>query len=116
MPQAKDCHALTTYFIQGYEKKYGKKPSVNRNTARWGFDSILHDKSIMDTKFLIDYYFTTPDTKKHDLDWFFYNYDKLWNAMEEAHEDAQHRKKLMEESKKRAEAWRQSGRQGIANS
>lgn len=116
MPQAKDCHVLITYFINGYEGRYGRKPEVNRYSARWGFDSILQDMSMVEARSLIDYYFTTPPTRRHELDWFFYNYDKLHVAMIEARDDAAHRRKLMEESKKRAEAWRQSGKQGIADS
>lgn len=116
MATAKDCHALTSYYVKGYEVRYGVKPNVNRNTARWGFDSMLQDLSMNHVRQLIDYYFTTPPTRRHDLDWFFYNYEKLNNAMSEAREDAKHRSKLMEESKQRAEAWRQSGKQGIADS
>jgi hypothetical protein len=64
---------------------------------------------------LIDYYFTTPPTNRHSLEWFFWNYDKLVKAMLDAKEDAAHRLRLKEESKIRAEQWRQSGKQGIAN-
>lgn len=115
MATAKDCHSLTSYYEKGYKEKYGHAPNVNRVTARWNFDSILGSLSLAQTRELIDYYFTTPPTRLHDLDWFFYNYEKLVKAMSDAREDTAHRKKLMEESKKRAEQWRQSGKQRIAN-
>lgn len=115
MATAKDCHALTSYYEKGYKAKYGSAPVVNRVTARWNFDSILGSQSVATTKELIDYYFTTPPTRRHDLEWFFYNYDKIIKAMLEAKDDAAHRSRLMEESRKRAEQWRQSGKQGIAD-
>ncbi len=111
----KDCHALTSYYEKAYTSKYGVKPNVNRYAARWGFDSILQSMPMVQAKELLDYYFTTPPTKKHDLDWFFYHYHQLVEAKQKSSDDAAHRRKLMEESKSRAERWRQSGKQGIAN-
>lgn len=115
MAQAKDCHALVTYFVKKYEEVYGFKPTVNRHSARWGFDSILSDLSSTEAKSLIDYYFRTESAKGHPLDWFFYNYDKLLIAKAESDVDADRTAKLREESKKRAEEWRKSGKQGIAD-
>ena len=115
MATAKDCHALTSYYEKLYKEKYGRAPNVNRITARWNFDSILGSMSSAHARELIDYYFTTPPTRLHDIVWFFNNYEKLVRAMSEAQIDAEHRRKLMEESKKRAEQWRASGKQGIAN-
>jgi hypothetical protein len=115
MASAKDAHSLTSHYEKGFKAKYGTKSSANGVTARWNFDTLLRQMSIQEVKDLIDYYFTTPPTNMHSLDWFFYNYDKLVQAKAKAVEDAAHRRKLMEESKQRAEAWRQSGKQGIAN-
>ena len=112
---AKDCHALISYYEKGYVAKYGKIPNVNRYAARWGFDSVLQSMGMTQARALVDYYFTTPGTKKHDLDWFFYNYHKLVDGMQRAQEDSAHRRKLMEESKIRAERWRQSGKQGTTD-
>jgi hypothetical protein len=115
MATAKDCHTLISYYEKKWKEIYNGTPSVNRITARWNFDSVLKGMSMKETKELIDYYFTTPKTRLHDLGWFFNNYDKLVKAQQTLAEDAAHRRKLMEESKIRAEQWRQSGRQGIGN-
>src|SRR6478735_6121770 len=112
---AKDCHEMTSYYMKGYKEKYGSAPNVNRNTARWGFDSVLHDMSKQHVKMLLDYYFEVPSDRRHDLDWFFYNYEKLNRSKLEQEEAKAARTKLMEESRIRAEAWRKSGKQGIAN-
>lgn len=112
---AKECHALTSYYEKLYADKYGKKPNVNRYSARWGFDSVLNSMDSEQARSLLEYYFTTPPTKNHDLDWFFWNYEKISQSMVDTAEDTAHRARLMEESKLRAEKWRQSGKQGITN-
>lgn len=112
---AKDCHTLTSYFEKIYKAKYNVVPNVNRYAARWGFDSVLQSMNIEQAKALLDYYLTTPATRKHDLDWFFYHYHELIDSMLRAKDDAAHRRKLMEESKSRAEQWRKSGKQSITD-
>lgn len=114
-PTAAQCHTLISYYETKYKEKYGTAPNLNRVTARWNFDSVLRSMGAPQVKELIDYYFTTPPTKRHELDWFFYNYDKLRSAFIDAQEDREYRAKLMEESKIRAERWRQSGKRGIAD-
>lgn len=112
---AKDCHALTSYYEKLYKEKYGQAPFVNRYAARWGFDSVLGSMSNTQAKELIEYYFTTASTRKHELEWFFYNYHVLMKNLQAAKDDAAHRNKLMEESKIRAEQWRNSGKSRIAD-
>ena len=115
MPTVKDCHTLTTYYAKLYARKYGEKPVVNRHTARWGFDSVLMDMPLTEAKELLEYYLTTVSPRKHPLDWFFYNYEKLVKGRQDAEEDHARTQRLLLESKKRAEEWRASGHQGIAS-
>lgn len=112
---AKDCHTMISYFEKQYKDKYGFAPNVNRYAARWGFDSVLQSMNMVKAKSLIDYYLTTPPTRKHDLDWFFYHYHELDTAMVKSKTDAEHRKKLMQESKIRAEGWLERGKQSITD-
>lgn len=114
MATAKECHTLTSYFAARYKEKYARAPVLNRYSARWGFDSVLMDMSSKEVEELIDYYFTVPSERHHNLEWFFYNYDKLAKARTDAKEDSEHRARLREESAARAETWRQSGKRGIA--
>ncbi len=114
MAAAKDAHALTSYFIKQYKIKYEKDPVINRHSARWGFDSILMDMPTPEVKALIDYYLTTASMKRHSLEWFLYNYDKLVEACRVQKEDAARRAKLREESEKRAKEWLESGKRGIS--
>lgn len=108
MPLAKDCHALTSYYILGYRTKYGRAPVVNRNKARWGFDAILYDLNVVEVKSLLDYYFDAVSTHGHSIDWFFNNYDKLIETREIAEKDEADRARLREESKKRVEEWKKT--------
>lgn len=115
--KAQECHALVSYFVKGYKGRYGMEPVVNRHSARWGFDSILQGMAPTEVRNLIDYYLTLTLPKRHTLEWFFYNYDKLINSQREAVKDSERRKKLREESEKRAKDWRDRlGNQGTTDS
>lgn len=102
---AQRAHALTSYFEKRYKEQYGNSPVVNRYSARWGWDSVLASLSDAEVKEVINYYFDVPRAT-HTLDWFFYNYDKLVVSYRESLEESGRRKKLREESQRRAAEWR----------
>lgn len=92
------------------------EPVVNRHSARWSFASVLEGLSPDEVKALIDYYFTTNSTKRHNLEWFFYNYDKLIEGRTESDKDKDRRERLRHESEQRAREWRERfGNQGITS-
>jgi hypothetical protein len=117
MAAAKDRHTLTSYYAKLYKQKYGEEAVINRYTAQWGWDSILGDMSLAKVKELLDYYFANVSVRQHDIDWFFYNYDKILVNRKDQEKDARLRAKLMEESKERAERWRNKrlGNQGTTD-
>lgn len=106
MATPKQAHALVSYFEKVYKERHGFAPTVNRYSARWGFDSILLGMSEQDVKALMDYYMKTVNPSGHSLDWFFYNYEKLIVAKREQDKDTEALKRVREASKKRAEEWR----------
>lgn len=114
-PTAQQCHAMTTYYVNLFTEKYHRAPTVNRHSARWGWESVLMGMPPTEAKRLLDFYFTTTSQKQHALDWFFYNYDKLIESMSDLDKDRERRKKLREESEKRAAEWRARGNTGIAS-
>lgn len=115
MATAKDCHTLTSYYTKLYKERYGVNPVVNRHSARWGFDSLLTDMSMTEAKGLLDFFFKTGNTKRHAIDWFLYNYEKLIEAQIKIKEDSEHRATLRKESEQRAKEWREKhGNDGIA--
>lgn len=112
-PTAQQCHALTTYYIQAYTDKYDTKPVVNRHSARWGFESMLMDMPAPEVKKLIDFYLETTSTRRHSLDWFFYNYDSLLEEQKEHDKDRSDIARLRRESEERVRAWRERGMKSI---
>lgn len=109
MATAKDCHVLINYYLKSYEGLHGKKPVVNRNIARWGFDNMLYDLTMVEVKELIDFYMKTSGSHNHSLQWFYNNYEKLVTSKQEQDEDRVHREKLMAQTRARTEEWRKNG-------
>lgn len=114
-PTAQQCHAMTTYYVSKFKEKYGREPVINRHSARWGFESVLMGMPPAEAKKLLDFYFTTTSTKQHALDFFFYNYEKLIESLSALEQDKLRRKKMREESEKRAAEWRARGNTGIGS-
>ncbi len=114
-PTAQACHALTTYYVKAYTKRYKVAPNVNRNTARWGFESLLMDMPADTVKELIDYYLTADSSRRHPLDWFFYNYERLVEDLADRQKDREERARLRRESAERTRAWQERGMNTIAN-
>lgn len=106
MATAKDCHTLTGHFEKCYKERYGQKPVLNKYAARWGFDAVLNDLSVLDAKALVEYYFKTESHNRHSIDWFFYNYHNLIINRKAQQDDAARRAVLRAESARRTEEWR----------
>lgn len=103
-PTPQQCHALTTYFITAYTEKVGRKPAVNRNKARWGFESLLMDYSPSDARELIDYYlehYVDPT-----IDSFLYTYEKIDEAKQEHDKNEVIAAKRRAATQARLEEWR----------
>jgi hypothetical protein len=75
-------HSLTTYYKQVHEKVVGSSPSLNRNTAKWGWEAMLMDYSVEQVKELVDYYIE-HFAERPTLQWFLNNYEKVDDAMRE---------------------------------
>lgn len=103
-PTAQQCHALTTYFVDAYTGVVGKKPVVNRNKARWGFESLLMDYDPVESRELIDFYVKHWNTPS--LEWFLFNYEKVISARDEARAKERSSERRREETRARLENWR----------
>ncbi len=106
MSTPKQAHTLSTYFGKQFKAKYGYEQKFNRNKARWSWDNILMDYTMDEAKALIDYYLSTASPNGHNLDWFFYNYDKLAEAKEKTDEDRAALAAIREQTRIRTEEWR----------
>jgi hypothetical protein len=108
MAGVKDYHALTSYYVKRFKEVHKRDANVNRYAAQWGWKAMLEDMAADHVKKLVDFYLTTPSDRMHELDWFFYNYEK-------SERDIAATEKLLAESKQRAEEWRASGKRGITS-
>lgn len=103
-PTVQQCHAMTTYYSKKYSEVTGKSTVVNRNKARWGFESVLMDFSPVETRELIDYYLEHYNTPS--IDWFLFNYDKVVVAKQEHNEKEKVAEKRRQQTAERLEEWR----------
>lgn len=107
MATAAQAHQLSDYYIKKYVERYGEKPIINRNKARWSWDNIMHDLKPAEIRELLDYYFASNSAKAHDLDNFFYNYDKIITSKIAYDKDRVERKRMMKETEERTRRWRE---------
>lgn len=103
MTPTQENHMLTTGFINLWKQRYPKagQPNFNRNKANFGWKAMRMDMSIDEIKELVEFFFTIPDSKNHDLANFHWNYDAVVERFEEVKKDRAHRKVLAAQSKKR---------------
>jgi len=92
------------YYIACYTKRYGKKPVINRYSARWGFKDMVESIGLERAKEVIEYYCRVGKTP--NLQDLFYNFLKVDEAMREAAEDAEHRRLLREKTARRVSEYR----------
>lgn len=97
---------LVNRFIDGYTKKYGTKPVVNRNDATWVMRTLLEDFSEQELIDIIDFYFAHINHSSHSFEWFKYNYHIVHQAMLDRQSDMEMVARLQRESELRAKEWK----------
>lgn len=112
-PTAQQCHAMTTYFMTAYQEVFETRPVVNRNKARWGFESMLMDYTPAQAKELIDYYLDANLTPS--LEWFLWNYDKVDEAYQEHEKNRLLAAQRRKETQERLKQWREKKAQWQKN-
>ena len=101
-------HSLVTYFLKLYGQKYEEAPrDFNRYRDKWGFQSMIEDFGPARAKQIVEFYLSTS-RPRHPVNYLLFNYEKLNTVMIEREKDEANRAKLMAESKKRVEEWRQA--------
>lgn len=102
-PTAQQCHAMTTYFINGYKDLTASAPVVNRNKAKAGWSGMLMDFTPTQARELVDHYLAYYE--KPRIDWFLYNYEKVAEDMKERNEAKEVRRLRRAETERRAKEW-----------
>jgi hypothetical protein len=95
--------ALVDLYALCYEKKLGRKPTINRYREKWGFQDMLDSLGYERSCEVIEYYFTT--TNNYSPVNLFNNFDRLHEAITKRDLDRQRRKKLQEQTRKMVEEW-----------
>ena len=93
-------YGLLHLYTKCYEKRYGKKPLVNRYRERWGFQDMLDSLGERDAKEVIEYYFETS-ASSHTIKYLFNNFDVLKRNLDARTADRERRKLLMQQTKER---------------
>lgn len=98
-------NALLTLYSSLYTKRYKTAPTmINRYRDKWGMVDVIESVGYDRAKELLEYYLGTSRAT-HPLQWFFYNFDTIDKTMEDEKADGNERRKVMLETKKRAEEW-----------
>jgi uncharacterized protein YktA (UPF0223 family) len=72
---------ILAHYEKCYEKKYGKKPLLNKYKEKWGAISLLDDFGKEKVIIGIEYYFKL-NKDGHPLGWLFNNFDIVYNSYE----------------------------------
>lgn len=92
---------LYEHFRDSYEEKYGEKYKGNSHKERWVFKDMLNDFSYDRCWEIIEYYFKL--TRKHDVQWLAYNYDKIDHELTLREKEREIRNKMLESTKRLVE-------------
>jgi hypothetical protein len=99
---AKYAHTLLSFYDKLYTEKYGNKPKYNKYREKWAMQDVVDSVGFERAKELLEYYLKVTKPR-HPLQWFFYNFDKLDDMLEQKQADAVRRKKMLEETKRMVE-------------
>lgn len=94
---------LINVFNAQWKEKYGKQYVGNRHSDQWGFLDMISDLGYRDAKQVVEYYFNLSSDNHHDRKWLIYNYEKVYTTKLQVEADRQHRRNLMEQTKRMME-------------
>lgn len=74
-------YILLSLYVSLFDKKYGRKPEVNRNRDKWGFADMIDDLGMDRAREVVEWYFETDSN--HSLRGLFSTYDRMSRQMDE---------------------------------
>jgi len=98
----KEPYVLIGLYQSLYKDRYGRTPQMNKFREKWAMQDVIDSVGFDRAKELLIYYFSLSKGG-HPLQFFFYNFDRMENAMIEAGKDKERRRLLLEETKKMVE-------------
>lgn len=91
--QDKRPYQLIDLYAMLYQERYGKKPSVNKYSSRWGFLAMIEDLGYDESVTVLKHYFRL-NRPGHNTGWLFNNYDSLYEEIKIIEEDRDRRRRL----------------------
>ena len=99
-----DGFKLISLFVGLYEKKYGHKPKgLNRYRDAHGFMAMIDDLGQQEAEGVVRYYIERTEKPGHPISFLLFNYDKLWQSIEEQVAEEERREELRRETQRRME-------------
>jgi hypothetical protein len=95
-------YILLSLYLDLYQSKYNKKPSINKYREKWAMQDVIDSVGFDRARELVEYYFRTQKNG-HPLSFFYYNFDKIDYLQKEIEKDKENRRTLREATKKLVE-------------
>jgi len=96
-------YVLLSQYEKLYLSKYGVKPRINKYRDKWGMESMIDDLGVEKARIVLDLYFKTVSSDRHSLSFLYNNYDKIVTFSVIKEKDAERRRAILEETRKRVE-------------
>lgn len=91
---------LLEYYVKRYEEEEGRRPVMNRTKKIWAFADMYEDLG-QDAFKVVDFFFRSYENGYHDVDRLMFNYDDLFNEMNEAERERERRLRIAKETEER---------------
>jgi hypothetical protein len=98
----KEPYVLIGLYQSLYKERYGKMPQLNKFREKWAMQDVIDSVGFDRAKQLLIYYFSLTKGG-HPLQFFYYNFDRMNNSIEDVELDKERRRLLLEETKKMVE-------------
>ena len=102
MANEKEPYILISLYQNLYKDKYGKMPKLNKFREKWAMQDVIDSVGFDRARQLLEYYFNLTKGG-HPLQFFYYNFDRMNNTIEDVEADRERRRLLLEETKKMVE-------------
>ena len=96
-------HALISLYLKLYSERYNKTITLNRFKEKWAMQEVIDSVGYDRAKELIEYYFSITKQGGHQLQWFYYNFDRLDDMMNKVALDNERRNMLLLKTKQMVE-------------
>ena len=95
----KGAYILLSLYESLYFSKYNRKPRINKYKEKWGMQDVIDSVGFERAKEILEYYFNTGKVG-HQLQFFYYNFDRMDDMMNQLEQDRENRARIIEQTKR----------------